>query len=41
MNSWDLFTWICAIVLAVSSVLIFIFFMRDALKIIRAERKKK
>ncbi len=30
MNGWDLFTWISAIVLAVSGVLIFGFFVRDA-----------
>ena len=30
MNAWDIFTWICAIALAVSAVVIFGFFLRDA-----------
>lgn len=38
MNGWDLFTWISAIVLGVSGVLIFGFFVRDARKAMREER---
>ena len=30
MNGWDLFTWFNAIVLITSTLLIFIFFLRDA-----------
>ena len=30
MNGWDFFTWVCAIALAVSAVVIFGFFLRDA-----------
>jgi len=30
VNAWDIFTWICAIALAVSAVVIFGFFLRDA-----------
>ncbi len=30
MNAWDIFTWICAIALALSAVVIFAFFLRDA-----------
>ena len=29
MNLWDLFTWICVVLLAVGSVTIFCFFLRD------------
>ena len=38
MNGWDLFTWICAAVLLLSSILIFIFFLRDAREILQGER---
>ena len=38
MNGWDLFTWICSGVLMVSSVLIFIYFLRDAREILQGER---
>ncbi len=30
MNGWDLFTWINALVLAASAVVIFAYFLRDA-----------
>jgi len=30
VNPWDILTWICAIALAVSAVVIFGFFLRDA-----------
>jgi hypothetical protein len=30
VNGWEIFTWICAIALAVSAVVIFGFFLRDA-----------
>ena len=39
MNGWDLFTWICALVLGVSSILIFMFFMRDARQVLQGERR--
>ena len=39
MNGWDLFTWINAIVLLVSSVVIFIYFLRDASELLQGERK--
>jgi hypothetical protein len=38
MNGWDLFTWINAIVLLVSSIVIFIFFLRDARELLQGER---
>jgi len=41
MNPWDLFTWISAVVLGVSGLLIFIFFMKDATAIIGKERQSK
>ena len=30
MNAWHIFTWICAVALAASAVVIFGFFLRDA-----------
>ncbi|MGI9264412.1 MAG: hypothetical protein ACR2QU_05755 [Gammaproteobacteria bacterium] len=39
MNPWDIFTWISAVVLGVSGLLIFVFFMKDAGAIIGKERK--
>ena len=39
MNGWDLFTWINAIVLLVSSIVIFIFFLRDARELLQGERQ--
>ena len=39
MNGWDLFTWINAIVLLVSSIVIFIFFLRDARELLQGERE--
>ena len=41
MNGWDLFTWISSGVLAVSALLIFGFFLRDAGGILRGERRKQ
>ena len=40
MNGWDLFTWVSAVGLAGSAILIFVFFLRDAGSILRRERKK-
>ncbi len=39
MNGWDLFTWINAIALLVSSVVIFLYFLRDARELLQGERK--
>jgi hypothetical protein len=39
MNGWDLFTWINAIVLLVSSVVIFLYFLRDARELLQGERQ--
>jgi TRAP-type C4-dicarboxylate transport system permease small subunit len=39
MNGWDLFTWINAIALLVSSVVIFFYFLRDARKLLQGERQ--
>ena len=38
MNGWDLFTWINAGVLIVSSVAIFVFFLRDVRELLQGER---
>ena len=35
MNGWDFFTYFCCVVLAGSALGIFVFFLRDAGKIIR------
>ena len=37
MNAWDLVTWIAAVALAVSAVVIFGFFLRDARSIVSRE----
>ncbi len=37
MNGWDVFTYFCSAALAVSAVLIFGFFLKDAGAIIRGE----
>ena len=39
MNGWDLFTWINAIALLVSGVVIFYYFLRDARKLLQGERQ--
>lgn len=41
MNGWDAFTWFNAVVLVVVTSLIFIFFLRDAGKVLRQEGRKK
>lgn len=33
MNPWDLFTWVMAAVLGVGSLVVFVFFLRDARRI--------
>ena len=40
MNGWDLFTWIMALVLAGSAVIIFAYFLRDARGIIKQESEE-
>ena len=37
MNAWDLVTWIASVTLAVSAVVIFAFFLRDARSIVSRE----
>ena len=37
MNPWDVVTWACSIALAVSGVLIFGFFLKDARGILKKE----
>ena len=37
MNWWDVFTWFCSAALALSGVLIFGFFLRDARGILRRD----
>ena len=39
MNGWDLFTWVSALALGGSAVLIFGFFLRDAGAILKRERR--
>jgi len=39
MNPWDLVTWFSAIALAVSAVVIFVFFLRDARSILNRETR--
>ena len=38
MNPWDVFSWVCSVALAVSAVLIFSFFLRDARGILRRDQ---
>ncbi len=40
MNAWDVFTWICALALAVSAAVIFGFFLRDARGILERDLHK-
>ena len=37
MNGWDVFTWLSAAALAASGIVIFVFFLRDAGKILRQQ----
>ena len=37
MNGWDFFTWLCAVVLGASAVVIFRYFVRDASSILNRE----
>ena len=41
MNGWDLFTWIMALVLAGSAVIIFAYFLRDARGILKRESEEQ
>ncbi len=41
MNGWDLFTYISAAILSGSAVVIFAFFMKDARKIFRGDRRDR
>jgi Na+/H+ antiporter NhaD/arsenite permease-like protein len=40
MNPWDLLTWVSAVALIVSAIMIFIYFLRDAREYIEKERQK-
>jgi hypothetical protein len=40
MNPWDLLTWVSAVVLTISAIVIFVYFVRDALEYIRKERQR-
>jgi hypothetical protein len=40
MNGWDVLTWMCSAGLALTAVLIFGFFLRDAGAIIRGEGRE-
>ena len=37
MNAWDVATWLAAVVLFASALLIFVFFLRDARSILNRE----
>lgn len=39
MNPWDVFTWVSAVALAVSGVVIFGFFLRDVGGILKMESR--
>lgn len=39
MNPWDLLTWASAVVLTISAIVIFVYFIRDALEYIQKERQ--
>ena len=41
MNGWDLFTWIMTLILAVSAVVIFAYFLRDARQILKREKSEE
>ena len=40
MNPWDLLTWISAVVLVVSAIFIFVYFVRDARQYLRDEQQR-
>ncbi len=40
MNGWDVFTWFNAVVLVIATSLIFLFFLRDAGKVLKGEKRK-
>ncbi len=37
MNWWDVFSWVCSVALAVSALVIFAFFLRDARGILQRD----
>lgn len=41
MNGWDIFTWFNAIVLTVATIVIFLFFLRDAASVFKLEGRDK
>lgn len=40
MNAWDLFTWLMALLLAGSAIVIFAYFLRDAKGILNRDQEK-
>lgn len=41
MNLWDLITWLSAVALAASAVIIFVFFLRDAGEVFAREQSSR
>jgi len=41
MNGWDVFTWFNAVVLVVATILIFLFFLRDAAGVLKQVGREK
>ena len=41
MNGWDLATWLSAVGLAVSAVVVFVLFLRDARSILGRARRER
>ena len=41
MNPWDVFTWFNAVALTVGTILIFVFFLRDAASVFKQEGREK
>ena len=39
MNGWEIFTWLCTLVLGLGSIIVFIFFLIDLPSLINNEQK--
>ncbi len=39
MNGWEIFTWICVVILGLGSIIVFIFFLKDISQILKGAGK--
>ena len=40
MSGWEIFTWICTLILGLGSIIVFIFFLTDLPSLLNNEQKR-